>query len=374
MVASVAILLLVSIAKGVQKDIRGQIDDLGVNVLIVIPGRIKDGSAMNPNIAGLSYLKQEDVLRVRSVPGVITSAPIMFYGGGVAAGKKDSPSTLTLATTPEWFQVHPVKLSEGRVFGPEDEGKSVAVIGSIAKVELFGEKGTAVGKTVDVNGEKCTVLGVVSEKAGEDSLFSQMSFANIAYVPFSQAKARAGTVQVHRIMIQTSPEAEPKALKASVEAKLAEKLDPRWFTVLTQDDLLKMVFKIMGILTWLLTGLTSIALFVGGVGILTVMLMSVNERSKEIGLRKAVGAKSQDILSQFLIEAVLLSLAGGLGGLILSSIVDTLLYSFTPIKPDLNLGVIVMSFSVCLAVGVIFGLVPAVRASRLHPVEALRLE
>lgn len=373
MVASVAILLLVSIARGVQADLRNQIEDLGVNVLIVLPGKIKDGSAFNPNIAGLSYLQERDVEGVKSVPGVKTAAPIMFCGGGITFGKKESMSTLTLATDSNWFKVHPTTVVEGRLFEPIDDGQDVCIIGTIAKEELFGKE-TAVGKTVDINQRKCKVIGVVSEKSGEDSIFSQFSFANIAYLPFSLVKKTSPQIQIHRIMIQTDPEAEPKKLKAAVTSKLEEHLDERMFSVLTQDDLLKMVFKIMGILTWLLSGLTSIALFVGGVGIMTVMLMSVGERTKEIGLRKAMGANQRDILVQFLCESTILALAGGAVGLVFSWTVDQLLLRFTPIKPDLSLSVVMLGLVVCLFVGVIFGLWPAIRAAQKDPVESLRAE
>lgn len=374
MVASVAILLLVSIAKGVQEDVRSQVQDLGVNLLVVIPGQIKDGSAFNPNITGLSYLKEEDVGRVMQIKGVRTAAPIMFYGGGITHGKTDSPSTLILATTPEWFQIHPAPLAEGRLFTNNDLGnKKVCVIGTLARDALFG-KGKALGQKVDINGENCEIVGVLEEKTGEESAFSQMSFANIAYVPFGQAKAKAGTVQVHRIMIQTDPEVEPKSMIKAVKSKLLERLDERTFSVLTQEDLLKVVFKIMGILTWLLTGLTGIALFVGGLGIMSIMLMAANERRREIGIRKATGARRVDILTQFLSEAILVSAVGGLAGLLISWLADLALIRLTPIKPDLNASIVALGTLTCLGLGAIFGLLPAWQAANQDPVEALRSE
>jgi putative ABC transport system permease protein len=175
-------------------------------------------------------------------------------------------------------------------------------------------------------------------------------------------------------MVQTEPDREPKSLVRAVEAKLADHLDRENFSVLTQEDLLRLVFKLMGILTWLLTGLTSIALFVGGVGIMTVMLMSVNERAKEIGIRKTVGARRVDIFSQFMVEAVLLALMGGTVGLIISYAVCLGLYYGTPIKPMITPGIVALSFGVSVGVGTLFGLIPAMKAARKDPVESLRKE
>lgn len=369
MVGATAIVLLVSIALGVRNDIRGQVEDLGVNVLIVVPGRVSDDAMFNPNIAGLSYLSEEDLAVVRRVPGVVAATPMTFAGGGISAGAKSSPTTLLLAVEPSWFSIHPTKLSEGAVFGEGDS--PVCVIGSLAKKELFGDA-DAVGKTVDINGANLKVVGVTQDKSSESSLFSMGGFENVAYIPFAYEKKVAPVVMVHRIMMSTSPDKEPKALVRAVESALSRRLEKSMFSVLTQEDLLKLVFKIMSILTWLLTGLTSIALFVGGVGIMTVMLMSVNERSSEIGIRKTVGAKSADIFAQFLAEAAMLSLLGGSVGLAFGYGVDLALTAWTPIKPDLTQGVVALTMIVSVGFGCVFGLLPALRAAGKDPVDAIR--
>ncbi len=373
MVGSTAIILLVSIATGVQKDVSKQVSDLGVNLLIILPGRVDEGSMFSASMIGISYLADEDVENVKTVPGVQRAVPISFVGGGIRYGENSSPSTLVMATRPDWFRMRNMNLAEGRLFDASDESKPVCVMGGVANKKLF-PNGGGLGKEIDYNGVKYQVLGITADAETENSLFSMGSFENVVYIPLSYMKTQVPKLQYDRIMVQTQPDREPRALVKAVEAKLAQRLDRETYSVLTQEDLLNLVFKLMGILTWLLTGLTSIALFVGGVGIMTVMLMSVNERFKEIGIRKTVGATRRDVFVQFLVEAVTLATLGGTVGLALSYAVCLALYYGTPIKPMVTVEIVALSFLVCLGVGAVFGLVPALRAAKKDPVDAMRHE
>jgi putative ABC transport system permease protein len=373
MVGSTAIILLVSIATGVQQDVSKQVSDLGVNLLIVLPGRIDEGSMFNASMIGISYLAEEDVERVKLIPGVKRAVPISFVGGGIKHGSNTSPSTLVMATKPDWFQMRNMKLAHGQLFDETQINQPVCVMGGVANKNLF-PNGDGVGKEIDYNGRKYRVVGVTADAETENSLFSMGSFENVVYIPLPYIRSKVPKIQLDRIMVQTEPDKEPRSLVKAVEAKLGERLDRETYSVLTQEDLLNLVFKLMGILTWLLTGLTSIALFVGGVGIMTVMLMSVNERSKEIGIRKTVGATRSDVFVHFLIEAVVLATLGGIVGLGLSYCVCLALYYWTPIKPMVTGPIIGLAFLVCLGVGAIFGLIPALRAARKDPVDAMRHE
>lgn len=373
MVGSTAIILLVSIATGVQKDISKQVSDLGVNLLIVLPGRVDETSMFSASMIGISYLADKDVDAIKTVPGVLRAVPISFVGGGIRFGSNSSPSTLVMATKPDWFEMRNMKLSEGKLFGNSDLNNPVCIIGGVANKKLFPDGG-GLGKEIDYNGNKYTVVGITADANAENSIFSMGSFENVVYIPLPYMKSKLSSLQYDRIMVQTRPNLEPRSLVKSVETKLGERLDRETFSVLTQEDLMNLVFKLMGILTWLLTGLTSIALFVGGVGIMTVMLMSVNERFKEIGIRKTVGATKRDIFWQFLIEAVVLATVGGVVGLGLSYIVCLGLYYYTPVKPMVTGQIVTLAFSVCLIVGAVFGLIPAIRASKKSPVDAMRHE
>jgi putative ABC transport system permease protein len=372
MVGSVAILLLVSIAKGVQDDIGKEVEGLGVNLLIVLPGRFEDNSMLAPGLIGISHLEREDISRIRGLSGVREAVPFSFVGSGLASGERRSPAAMVVATQPEWFAMRKAAFREGRGILPEERQAYVCVLGSLVAERLFPEGG-AVGRTVSQSGREYKVVGVTEDPKGS-SIFSQGSFENFAILPFETVAALQEKAQINRIFIQTDPEKEPKQLVGAVERTLGQRLDREMYSVLTQEELLQLVYKVMSVLTTLLTGLTSIALFVGGVGIMTVMLMSVQERAREIGIRKTVGARRSDIFVQFLSEALLLSLVGAAAGIALSFGITQAIARFTVIKPMLDFPVVAMALSVSILVGVLFGLVPAMRAAAKDPVQAMRYE
>lgn len=371
MVGTVAILLLISIAKGVQADVSGEVRDLGVNLLIVLPGRI-EGEGFNPNLAGQSYLREPDVDAVEQVHGVLRATPLTFAGGG-ASYQERRAYPVNIAVRSTWFSMHKTDLQEGRVFQEADDRRPVCILGGLAKQALFPSE-SALGKEVKINGRTYQVIGVTQKKKSGSSLFAMFSFENVVYVPYEYVKQGQTNMQIDRIMIQTAPDVEPKGLKDRIDAVLGKRLDHQQYSVLTQDDLLGLVFKLMNILTWLVTGLTSIAVFVGGIGIMTSMLMSVNERTKEIGIRKTVGATRRQIFRQFLLEAVMVTLMGGFVGLVLSWMVALVLTKYTPIKPLFSGDVFAIAFGVGIGLGSFFGVVPALAAARKDPITALRTE
>lgn len=374
MVAMVALILLIGIARGVQKDLTEQVKQLGVNVVVVLPARIDtSGIPMNPNMGGQSYLRTEHSDLLRQQQGVVRTAVLTFAGGGIKYGEKEAYPIL-IAAGPEWFEMHPVQLQTGALCSPSNDQEPVCVIGSVAADALFGEGKDALGKQVQMNGQTYKVIGVTQDEKEESSLFSMGSFQNVVYIPWRGFKAKNPNAQIDRIMVQTAPEAEPKELVKRLDSVLRANLDEQQFSVLTQEDLLGLVYRLMSILTWLLTGLTSIALFVGGVGIMAIMLMSVGERVKEIGVRKTVGARRQDVFQQFVIEAIVVSVFGGLLGLAFSGTVSWFLARYTVIKPEISPALVAFSLGVCLVVGTVFGLLPAMNASRKDPVAALRSE
>lgn len=368
MAATVAIVLLTGIALGVQQEFASQVDELGVNNLVIIPGRLQDG--FNFNLGGASYFRSEDSTSLQGITGVSKTAMWTFVGGGASAGKKRASSFL-VASTPEWFTMRSFNLREGRLMQEGDRMKPIAVIGSIASDAMFPGK-SALGKKITVNGSEFEVVGVTEDKEAEESVLSFGSFQNLIYLPFDLLRKRNPASQIDRLLVQIDESVEPTSMIDKVEGVLGKRLDESQFQVLTQKDLLKLVFKFTNILTYLLIGLTSIALFVGGIGIMTVMLLSIGERTSEIGIRMANGAKRRDIFLQFLIECSFVSLVGVAVGIAFSIGVGAAIRHFTPIKPlfppDLLLGTV----GVGLFAGLLFGILPAMTAAKKDPVRSIQ--
>lgn len=371
-IASVAIVLLVSIGLGVQKDVTSQVDGFGASMLIVVPGKINLSMGFNPNFAGKSFLTDQAAKDVAEAKGVVRTSVFSFVGGYISYGKNDA-YPLLLATEPAWFQMYKTQIAEGKFFTKDQETQDVCVIGSVAKEDLFGDQ-DPIGKKVTINNRPYTVVGVTEDKKAENSLFSMQSFANVVYLPIRALQSHEENVQIDRIFAQVDNKIDPKTVIGNVDLALKKTLNEKQFSVLTQEDLLKLIYQVMGILGTLVVGLTSIALFVGGVGIMTVMLLSVGERNKEIGIRLAVGARRRDIFRQFLVESSIIGFVGVVAGLVVSLIVCAILASTTNIKPLVTPGTVFMTFTVGLGVGLIFGIVPAAKAAKLDPVAALRLE
>lgn len=371
-VASLAIITLIAIATGVQKDLTSQVDELGVQTLFVLPGRIEAGT-LNPNLGGQSFLKEEFAQQIRSLPDVRRVSMFTFAGGGIRAGKKEA-YPMVVGTTSDWFAMSSTKLKFGKPWDGSNYAGSDAVIGAVASDDLFGPGVNPVGKSVEINKRSYRIVAVTEEKKESSGLLSMFSLQNVVFVPYHQLKALEPTMQTDRILIQGQLNAEPTSLVARIDKFLGSKLDRQQYSVLTQKDLLKLVHKLMGVLTWLVTGLTSIALFVGGVGILAIMTLAVSERTREIGIRRTTGARARDIFEQFLCESVFIAIFGGTIGLLASVLICTLLQRYTAIQPSITVSLIAMCYAFCLVVGATFGIFPAIAAARRSPVEAVRSE
>lgn len=376
-----SIIFLIGIGQGVKKDVTKEVTGLGSNVLFILPGKVETrNGAYNPTASlGASTLTDTDITAVKSVPN-ITDVSVMSLLAGVpeAAGRK-AFSSLNLAVQPSYFSiVTTAKLVAGRLFTEDDETKKakVAILGSGPRQDLFPGLSAeqTVGKTMTFAGETYTVVGGTSASASS-SLFGGNNFMSAMYLPYATAKSLITNAQIFRIVVKASDNADVKTMAKTLRTTmLAQHKGTEDFTVFTQEDILKVIDKILTILTAAIVGIGSISLLVGGIGIMNIMLVSVTERTKEIGLRKAIGASNGNILFQFLTEAVLLSIFGGGLGVLLAYGVGLIVQEkagFTVLVDFQSIGIAVL-FS--LLVGVIFGVAPAIRASRLNPIQALRYE
>ncbi len=369
-----AIVMLVSLGKGVQRDVVNQVESLGVNLVIVLPGRLSAENPFNPmSFIGLSTLRETDLEVAGRVPGVRRVAPIMFVAGGANRDEVWADAALIIGTTPEWFEMRPHQLAHGRFWTESESKADVCVLGPKPAQQLFGEA-NPVGETVNLNGVPFRVIGVTAENT-EQSLLGSGGFEFAIYAPIESLQRAMGSRQLHRVIAQTAPDIEPSLIVSNLrEAILRNHDGSEDFTVLTQEELLSRLFSLLQIVQVALTGITSIALIVGGIGVMNVMLMSVTERVREIGIRKTVGARQRDIFGQFLLEAVMIALIGGALGVLVGWGACALLDRYTVLTPVVSLDTIVLALAVCGVVGLFFGTVPAYRAAKRDPVEALRYE
>ena len=369
-----SVLLLISIVQGVKTEVTQQIEQFGVNLLFVVPGRINAAQPFNPmSILGLSTLTHEDAQVVERVPGVKRAVPIMFIAGGARNGDRWAATAIVLATESAWQQVRNTPLAEGRFFTPQEETERVCVLAHGVKGELFGDA-PAVGKQVVVNRVPFRVLGVLQPDES-NSIFGSAGWNHLIYLPLPAAQQAMRSSQIHRIVVQAEPGVEPESLIAGVRTAVRQShLGNEDFTVLTQKDLLKLIYTVLNLMQIALAGISSISLIVGGVGIMNIMLVSVTERTREIGIRKAAGARQRDIFWQFLTEAVILSLTGGVLGILLAMVAVEVFRRTTVLKPQMTFGAVALAFGVSVLVGIVFGVAPAIRAARKEPIEALRYE
>ena len=363
-----SVILLISLVTGLKTFITNQIQGLGANLLIVIPGRI--GGARSPGGVQANRLVYSDAINLRTkLQGEADISAAIQRNATLKFGSKNDKGVAVFGVESTYPKVISIKITAGRFFKESEQQslRKVAVIGQTAKNNLFGE-GSAIGKTIHVAGLKYVVIGILGPRG---AIFG-IDLDNSIYIPISSAQRQFGIDRLNTIYISANSAESVKTVQVQAIALLKKRLSEDEFTVQTQEQTLSTISQITGVLTAALGGIAAISLIVGGIGIMNIMLVSVTERTREIGLRKALGAKPKDIRNQFLIEAITLSGLGGIIGIVLgigvSFIIDQF---FTTTIPFWS---VALSFGFSMLVGVVFGVAPAIRAARLDPITALRYE
>ncbi len=369
-----AITTLVAILQGVKTEIARQVEGLGANLVLIVPSKLDENGQPNPAaMVGISSLSERDVAALQQVPGVARVAPVYIVSGTVEVKQGPSTSAFVVATSRDGALMNPTPLSEGSYFNDADG--NVCILGERPRHDLFGN-GPALGRIVTVEGHDWKVVGVLSKPKSDGTLGGQLLGLNtLVYLPAKTVTRELPGGQVNRIALQTDYQHPADKLVAAMNAALLRSHQGHDdFGVITQQKGLALVIKLLNMAQSLLVLIATISLFVAGIGIMNIMLVTVTERTREIGVRKTVGARRADIFMQFLVEAIVLALIGCGVGLGVSLILCTLIARFSPLTPQITLPTIAMALSVCTVIGVLFGVTPAMRAARLDPIEALRHE
>jgi len=361
-----AVVALVAIGTGTKQQIESQVEGLGSNLLIVVPGRLQAGGGPTA-----SPLTLDDVEAVDRVVGDRSRVAVTIASGEtVRTGSRSAYASMqgVLETTPSVFVR---RLDRGSYLTRTDvnTGRRVAVLGAGVAGALFGEV-DPIGRQVTIGGVRFRVIGTF-ERLGQSLGVDRDSEVHI---PVTAAQRLLGTDRIDALAIRAPDRDKIGALGAAVVAALVKRHPDTDFSAVTQEQILGVLGDILGVLTGVLAAIAGISLLVGGVGVSNIMLVSVRERTKEIGLRKAVGARPRDIGVQFLLEAVLLTTIGGVIGMALGVTAALVVDRLTPVPAAVTWWSLALSFGVSAAVGIIFGVVPAQRAGRLDPVVALRTE
>lgn len=374
-----SVIMLVSLGEGSKKQIEKEFSGFGTNLIFVTPGKIDptQPQMFNPaQVFETSTLTENDVTVIESIEAIKYTTPIDIIGGSVSFQNKPSPQSFTLSVYPEFFSIRESSLLEGRLFTREEIGKKeiVCVLGINTKKEFFGEE-SAVGKKIIIKDVPIKVVGVLDKSPVAFRMFG-FDFDSVVYVPFGTSQIISSRPpQIFRILVQAKEEKEIGRVAEEIKNSLKETREGREdFSVLRQEDILKILNSILNILIAFISAIAGISLFVGGIGIMNIMLVSVNERVKEVGLRKAVGARKSDILFQFLTEAVLITLFGGGLGITGAFFLSEIISQFTAFAPVITFKYLILALGVAFFVGVIFGTAPAIKAANLDPIEALRHE
>jgi putative ABC transport system permease protein len=368
-----AVVSMLAIGEGARASVEGRIRSLGANLLTVRPGAPMRGPVKQGRVETLTLADAQEIAKL---PDVAAVAPETSSSAQVEYLASNMTSSI-VGTTADYLGVHAFALAQGAPFTDYDlrGRRRVAIIGSNVAETLFGE-GQAVGQRIQIKGLGFTVAGVLAEKG--DSGFSSPD--DQVLVPITTFQGSLfGTDFLSGISVQVATEDAMDGVQASIEQllrlrhRLGASADDD-FNVRSQAEMLETMGEVTGTFTALLGGVAAVSLLVGGIGIMNIMLVSVRERTREIGVRIAVGAQRRDVMLQFLIEAVIVSLAGGVVGLALGWLGANAISLIGGWETVVPLYAVALALATSLAVGVVFGVGPARRAARLDPVEALRHE
>ncbi len=373
-----SVITLMAIGTGAQNTIQENIESIGSNLIIVTPGALRGtGTTVSSGRGSARTLTLEDAEALESISGVKAVAPEVSNRYQVTA-KGTNTNTQVIGTTQSYPTVRNISLESGSFFNDDQNERSskVAVLGPTTRDDLFGENADVIGQDIRVNGNIFTVIGVTVAKGG--SGFNNAD--DVVYIPIQTAQRYlSGNEYVTSISVAATNSDSMTSVQNMIVQTLLTRHNIRTeadadFSIINQADIVATAASITSTFTLLLAAIAGISLVVGGIGIMNMMLTTVTERTREIGLRKAIGATEKDISRQFLVEAITLTALGGVIGIITGWVVSFIVSFSGLVQTEVPIRAVILAFSVSTVIGIIFGYYPARRAAKLHPIDALRYE
>jgi putative ABC transport system permease protein len=372
-----SVIVLIAVGNGSSKAVQASINSLGTNVLVVLTGGFRGGARANAS-STISLTKADaEALQSKSqAPDVKSASPVVNASSvKLVYGSSSYEPSSFVGTTPSYVVAHSYRVQEGSSFTGEDVSRHqrVALIGQTVEQELFAGA-SAVGQSIKVNGNNFQVIGVLASKGSSGSTNED----DVVMAPMTTVQdTLTGYGSINSITVEGNSQSTLNAAESEVSQILEERHKVKntaepGFSVLNQGSLLETSSSTSGVFTTLLGEVAAISLFVGGIGVMNIMLVSVTERTREIGIRKAIGARRSDILTQFLTEALLVSLFGGLLGVLVGVVGSQ--FRIAGVQPEVATYSIFLAFGAAALSGLFFGTYPAARAATLRPIEALRFE
>lgn len=369
---------VLALAEGAKNVVRDQARQLGNNLITVRPGKAtRDpmGNVVSYDYLaafGSSTITERDLATIESTEGVQIAAPLMLVTGSVKSSDEDAGQTAIIGTSSEGAAALGLGVKAGQFLDGQTTAETV-ILGRDLALKLLGSD-TAIGQKITLRGQEFTVIGILDYFGSSATISTVFDLNRAAFVQLHSAKAfNQGISNLQLVAVRTGSGFEPAEVAANIEQKIKSNHDNEEdFAVLRPHETIQISDSLFEMLSGAISAIAAISILVGGVGVMNIMLVSVTERTREIGIRKAIGATNRQILSQFLIEALVMTTAGGVLGVLAGYVIAYVISTFYGFLPGLSPHIFIVAIGVSLVVGIIFGAWPAIKAARKDPIEALR--
>lgn len=371
LIGVMSVVLLMAFGLGLKKYINNQFESLGANLIFVMPGSKKTILRGGGMMGGIKF-DERDVKNIRRVKKISFLAPVFVKTGAIIEANAKTEVVEVVASNEEIVGVMNLELEDGRLIEKKDiqKGSKVIMLHAGMVKKLFNDSSLALGNKVVIDDQNYKVIGILKSKGGGGIGGDEMD-AHV-YIPFKASFAFNPEKKYYGMYFKAETKEDVMGVKDEVQKVLEKRYDKDDFSIMEQGELMETISSIFNIINTVLVAIAAISLVVGGIGIMNIMYVTVTERIKEIGIRRAIGARKNDILYQFITESVALSVFGGLMGLFLAYLIVFLIQSLFPAYIDINS--VVLALGVSSVIGIVFGVFPAKKAADLSPIDAIRYE